>query len=217
MRTHYEYQLGQVCNDLVHLGTMVEAAVQHAVNGLKTWDAFTARQVILNDSQIDTIQVAIEEAVFTLIALQQPVARDLRLLTTMLAIAAELERIGDYACGIARSILRTPTPPPLLPPTELYTMAADALTMLHTSMEAFRLQNAGLTEQLSQDDERVDALEDALNAELIKYAQSEPQKMEAVIDMLTVVHTLERIADRATNIGERVIYLATSTVVALNP
>lgn len=218
MRDHFTRQIGYLRDDLLRLGSMVEYALNRAVQSLETWDTIAAAQILHDDAQIDAAQRAAEEEVYRLMALQQPVATDLRLLGTVVAVATELERIGDYACSIARRIRRATRRPALVtPPTALYEMAALSQKMLHTSLDAFLRQNADIARRLSDDDERVDELEDRLRAELIAVAQADAQKVEAVVDMLDVVHVLERVADRATNIGERVIYLVTNTTEALNP
>ena len=177
-----------------------------------------AAQVIQDDVQINTAQQNLEERVITLIATQQPVASDLRLLGTVFAIATELERIGDYASSIARRLQRVSGRSILVtPPTALNEMAALAQKMLNLSLDAFLRQDTDMAHSLSQYDDRVDALEDRLQSELIELAQKEPQRLESVLDMLDIVDALERVADRATNIGERVIYLATSEIEELNP
>jgi phosphate transport system protein len=218
MRERFSRQMGSLRDDLLRLGSMVEYALDRSVRSLETWDTIAAAQILHDDARIDDAQHAAEEEVYRLMALQQPVATDLRLLGTVMAVATELERIGDYACGIARRIRRATRRPMLVtPPPALYEMATISQKMLHTSLDAFLHQDADMARSLSIDDERVDMLEDRLRSELIVIAHADAQKIEAVIDMLDVVHVLERVADRATNIGERVIYLVTSTTEALNP
>ncbi len=218
MRERFSRQMGSLCDDLLRLGSMVEYALNRSVESLETWDTIAAAQILHDDAQIDDAQHAAEEEVYRLMALQQPVATDLRLLGTVVAVATELERIGDYACGIARRIRRVTRRPMLVtPPSALYEMAAISQKMLHTSLDAFLRQDADMARSLSVDDEQVDMLEDRLRDELIAVAQADARKIEAAVDMLDVVHVLERVADRSTNIGERVIYLVTSTTEALNP
>jgi phosphate transport system protein len=218
IRERFSRQLEYIREDVLRLGNMVEHALQRSMRSLETWNTTLAAQVIQDDAQIDTAQQNLEERVITLIATQQPVASDLRLLGTVFAIATELERIGDYACSIARRLQRVSGRSVLVtPPTALNEMAAVAQKMLNLSLEAFLRQDTDMAHSLSQHDDRVDALEDRLQSELIELAQHEPQRLESVLDMLDMVHALERVADRATNIGERVIYLATSEIEELNP
>jgi len=218
IRERFGRQLEYIREDVLRLGNMVEHALQRSMRSLETWNTTLAAQVIQDDVQINTAQQNLEERVITLIATQQPVASDLRLLGTVFAIATELERIGDYASSIARRLQRVSGRSILVtPPTALNEMAALAQKMLNLSLDAFLRQDTDMAHSLSQYDDRVDALEDRLQSELIELAQKEPQRLESVLDMLDIVDALERVADRATNIGERVIYLATSEIEELNP
>ena len=189
------------------------------MTSLETWDVTLAAQIIREDADIDAAQRVLEEKVIDLMATQQPiVASDLRLMSVVVAIASELERIGDYANSIARRIKRVTRRPAFVsPPSGIREMATLARQMLHTSLEAFLHQDTSLAYSLAQDDERVDELEEILRAELINIAQSDPQRIEAALDLMEVIQVLERVADRATNIGERVIYLVTCLSEELNP
>jgi phosphate transport system protein len=218
VRERYIRQISTLREDLLRLGSMVEQALLRAITSLDTWDSTAAAQVIHDDSQIDETWRALEERTIHLLATQQPVvASDLRLITVVTAIAGELERIGDYANSIARRVRRATRRPALVtPPPQIQEMAKLTLLMLNTSLEAFLRQDSALAHSLMQSDERVDELEDSLRDEIIALAKTDPNKIEAAIDMLDVIHALERAADRATNIGERVIYLATNTIESLN-
>ncbi|MEI7643948.1 MAG: phosphate signaling complex protein PhoU [Chloroflexales bacterium] len=218
VRERYTRQIDSLRDDLLRLGSMVEQALLRAINCLDTWDSVAAAQIISDDAQIDDAWRALENRTIHLLATQQPVvASDLRLITVVTAIAGELERIGDYANIIARRVRRATRRPSLVtPPSAIKEMASLTLQMVNTSMEAFLRQDAAIAHSLTQSDERVDDLEDQLRAEIIAMAKADPEKVEAAIDMIDVVHALERAADRSTNIGERVIYLATSHVESLN-
>lgn len=217
-RERYARQINSLREDLLRMGSMVEQALLRAVHALETWDAVEAIWVSTNDPKIDEAWRDIEERTIHLLATQQPVvASDLRLITVVTAIAGELERIGDYANSIAKRARSATRHPALLPPPpQLREMANLAIQMVNTSLEAFLRQDTDLAHSLSAADERVDALEDQLRTYLIAEAHRNPALIEAVVDLLEVVHTLERSADRATNIGERVIYLCTSTVETIN-
>ncbi len=219
LRERYMRQINNLREDLLRQGSMVEHALHKAVSSLERWDIVTAAQIIQEDAQIDAAQRAVEEKVIRLLATQQPIiASDLRLMSVVVAIAGELERIGDYANSIARRIKRISLRPAFVaPPSGMWEMATLAQRMLHTSLEAFLRQDTDMAHGLSKSDERVDELEESLRAELIAIAAAEPQRIEAALDLIDIVHALERVADRATNIGERVIYLATSMVEDLNP
>lgn len=217
-RDRFTRQLSTLRDDLVRLGTMVEQALQRSILSLETWNSCLAAQIIQDDALIDDARVKTEEQVIKLIATQQPVASDLRLLGTVFAMASELERIGDYASSIARRLQRTTSRHILVsPPAGIYEMANLAQKMLNISLEAFLRQDSTMIYNLSCYDNRVDELEDKLRSILIEQAHNDPRRIEAVLDILDIVHALERVADRATNIGERVIYLETSTIEELNP
>lgn len=217
-RDRYVHQLENLRDDLLRLGSMVEHALQLAMRSLETWNMTIAAQVINDDTEIDEARKTAENQVIILLATQQPVAGDLRLVGSVFAMATELERIGDYACGIARRVQSISKQPALVtPPSRLAEMGILARRMLNTSLDAFLRQDVELAQSLMVDEDHVDALEVKLRAELLQVAHAEPQRLEAVIDMIDIVHLLERVADRSTNIGERVIYMATSEVEELNP
>jgi phosphate transport system protein len=218
LRERYARQINSLREDLLRMGSMVEQALLHALHALETWDALEAARVTGDDPKIDAAWRDLEERTIRLLATQQPiVASDLRLITTVTAIAGELERIGDYANSIARRVRRAVRRPSLLLPSpQINEMATLAIQMINTSLEAFLRQDTDLAHSLSATDERVDELEDRLRERLIAEARARPEQLEAVIDLIEVVHALERSADRATNIGERVIYLCTSSTETIN-
>lgn len=216
IRERYIKQLAMLRNELLQMGSLVEHALKLSIRSIETWNSSVAGQVIDGDKEINAIQHQIEDAVILLIATQQPVASDLRLVGSVFAIASELERIGDYARHIARKVRKTPTPPPipsLSQLTEIWTISQD---MLKRSLESFLRQDIELARSLSQDDRNVDAIEARLRDDLIAYAHDNPQQIEFVLDMIDVVHVLERVADRTTNIGERVIFMETNRIEKLN-
>lgn len=217
-RDRFTRQLATIREDLLRLGNRVEHALKRSIHCLETWDNMMAHQIVQEDTQIDIARHQAEDQVIKLIATQQPVASDLRLLGAVFAISSELERIGDYASSIARRLQRAMDRPVLVPPPQgLYEMAALAQKMLNISLESFLRQDSAMAQSLARYDDSVDELEERLSRELITLGQNDPQRLDAVLDMLDIVHALERAADRATNIGERVIYLKTCTMEELNP
>ncbi|MCS6880872.1 MAG: phosphate signaling complex protein PhoU [Oscillochloridaceae bacterium] len=218
LRERYARQINSLREDLLRMGSMVEQSLLRALHALETWDALEAARVADEEPKIDSVWHDLEERTIRLLATQQPVvAGDLRLITAVTAIAGELERIGDYANSIARRVRRAVRRPVLvMPPAQIYEMATLALQMINTSLEAFLRQDADLAHSLTATDERVDELEDRLREHLIAEAQARPEQIEGIIELLEVAHALERSADRATNIGERVIYLCTSTTETIN-
>ncbi|HWQ11572.1 MAG TPA: phosphate signaling complex protein PhoU [Roseiflexaceae bacterium] len=218
MREHYVRRLQAVHDDLLRMGSRVEHAVADALRALDRWDTELAQSVVAADREIDTMRTTIDEAVLQLIATQQPVASDLRMLLATIAIAAELERMGDYAKGIAKRVERGLRAPVLVEaPPELHRMGTMAQNMLRTSLDAFVRLDAALARSLVAEDERVDELDDAVVATLLAQAREDPRRLDGVYAMLDVAHALERMADRTTNIAERVIFICTSATEELNP
>lgn len=218
VRERYIRQIGSLREDLLRLFSMVEQQLMRSIDCLRSWDVIAAAQIVQNDLLIDQAWRELEERTIHVLATQQPVvASDLRLISVVTAIAGELERIGDYANSIAKRVRRaTARPVFLVPPAALHEMAQLALQMVNTSLEAFLRQDVALARSLTERDEQVDQLEDQLRALLLAEARAEPDKIEVAFDLLEMVHALERTADRATNIGERVIFLATSSQTTLN-
>jgi phosphate transport system protein len=218
MRVRYDRQITHLRDDLLRLGSMVEHALLRALKSLETWDTIEAGQVIKDDATIDEAWRLIEAETIKMLAMQQPVvATDLRFMTVVIAIAGELERMGDYANSIAKRVRRATSRPSLMtPPHQLNEMASLVIQMIHTSLDSFLEQNAEKAEALVSSEERVDTLAEEARTELIGQAKNEPIKFEAAVDMLDVVYALERSADRATNIAERVIFMVTAEVETIN-
>jgi len=218
MRARYLKQLQLIHDDLLQMGNRVEYALAAAMDALMNWDISRAQQVIAADPEIDLARTTIEEAVLEVLAIQQPVlATDLRTLTATIAIAGELERAGDYAKGIAKRVGRCLETPAIIdPPTKLHQMSLLAQAMLQASLDAFVRRDVDLARSLAGEDERVDALEDQVIDELMSVARQDSSKLDCAIQLLDITHTLERVADRTTNIAERVIFIATSQTEQLN-
>jgi phosphate transport system protein len=218
MREQYVRQLKLIHDDLLRMGSRVEHALADAMRALAEWDIVRAQQVISNDTEIDENRWAIEEAVLRLLATQQPVlATDLRTLNATIAIVGELERAGDYAKGIAKRVGRCLRAPALVdPPAGLRQMGLLAQAMLHASLDAFVQRDVALARSLGMEDERVDTLEDQVIAELLAIARQDSSRLDCVIYLLDIAHMLERLADRTTNIAERVIFIATNVTEQLN-
>jgi phosphate transport system protein len=217
MRDRYLKQLKVVQDDLLRMGSRVEHGLADAMQALSTWDVDLAQRVIAADHVIDTVRTSIEDEVIQIIATQAPVATDLRTLNATVAIAGELERAGDYAKGIAKRVGRCLKAPAILPiPPGLNRLGTMAQSMLNTSLNAFVQLDVTMARSLSIEDEQVDALEDEVIAELLDVARQDATKLECVINLMDVAHTLERLADRTTNIAERIIFIATNTTEELN-
>ncbi len=217
MRAHYGRQLQHLNEELLRMGSRVEHALKTVGTLLENPDTDLARRVIVEDREIDDARSAIEEHVLDIIAMQQPVATDLRQVLAVIAIANELERAADYTKGIAKRIIRGMSLERMLePPPKLRQMAAITQEMLNISLDSFVRNDADLARSLSVRDEEVDELEDEVAADLLQIARSDSSQVDAVVTWLDVARVLERLADRATNIGERVIFIATSHTEELN-
>lgn len=208
-RDEFGRELRFLQEELLAVGGMVEKAIANAVDGLKRRDLEVSRQVILDDDAIDVRRHDIEERCVNLIARQQPIATDLRMIIAILHIVGELERMGDYAEGIAKLSLELGNAPPLKPLIDIPRMSDKAIQMLHKSLESFVNRNVEAARQVGDDDDEVDALYDQVYRELLTFMIEDPRTITRATYLLWVAHRLERIADRATNIAERVIYLVT--------
>lgn len=215
-RQHYDLQLRELQDDLLRLASKVESSIGRAVNALKTQDVAEARNVIADDDAIDRAQYALEDKALNLIARQAPIAADLRLISAVISIASELERMGDYAEGIAEITIRGANEPLLKPLVDIPRMAEAAQRMLREALDAFVNRDAQTARRLAQDDDEVDRLTTVVQNELLKIMIENPSNTERALHLMFVAHNLERVADRATNIAERLIFLVTGEIVDLN-
>ena len=197
------------------MGSMVEKAIQRSVDALRNRDLVLARRIVEQDVEINRLRFDIEEKCIALIATQEPVARDLRDIVAVLNIIVDLERMGDHAEGIARICIMIGDQPPIKPLIDIPRMAEKAQLMLHRSLDALVERDAELAVQICQDDDEVDALYDQVYKELLVYMINDPKAIDRATHLLWVAHNLERIADRSTNIAERVVFLVTGHMQAL--
>ncbi|MBI4202499.1 MAG: phosphate signaling complex protein PhoU [Chloroflexi bacterium] len=216
VRANFDRHLRQLQDDLLTLGSMVEKSVAKALQAFKSRDLELSRQVIKDDDVIDHLRYQLEEQCVELIATQQPLARDLRVIISVLHIAVELERMGDYAEGIGKISLMMGNEPPLKPLIDIPRMADLATSMLRRSLDAFVNRDATAAIVVCNDDNDVDALYDQVYRELLFFMIQDPKTVQRATYLLWVAHDLERLADRATNIAERVIFLVTGKMVEIN-
>lgn len=209
LRTEYHRDLRTLQDDLLSLGSMVEKAVDKSLSALKNRDMALAQEVIDEDDAIDEKRFALEEQCIDLIATQQPLASDLRALITVLHVSVELERMGDYAEGIAKISVAMGDEPPLKPLIDIPRMADRCVDMLRRSLDALVNRDIDAAYRICDDDDEVDDLYDQVYRELLVYMMTDPGAIRRATYLLWVAHDLERIADRATNIAERVVFLAT--------
>ncbi len=204
---HFHDELSQVKVRLLTMSGEAEAAVQVAIEALLERDADKARQVIAGDSVIDAMEVEIEEKCLNLLALQQPMAKDLRLLVSAIKISNDLERVGDHAVNIAQSAERIMQSRPITPEPEIVEMARVAREMLSDVLEAFVRGDSASAREVCLRDDKVDALNRSVFRILLTHMMEDPHSIGAAMGLLLVSRNLERIGDLATNIGEDVVFL----------
>ena len=214
-RQAFDQELQRLQDEVMVLGSMVEEALVRSVETLRRKDFEGSRRLIAADHDINKRRYAIEADVLALIALQQPMAGDMRLLAAILEIAGELERMGDYAKGIARINLMIGEEPFIKPLIDLPVMAAKARDMLHQALQAFVLRDVDLARAIPRRDDEVDALYDQIYRELVTYILQDPRVTDQANHLMWAAHNLERAADRVTNLCERVIFMVTGDLVEL--
>jgi phosphate transport system protein len=208
-RASFDRQLQVLQDGALLLGSMVDKAVERSVDALQRLDASLARRVVADDEAVDARRWEIEERAVMLIATQQPMARDLRAITSLMHIATDLERMGDHAEGIAKIVLMHGDQPLLKPLIDIPRMAELAREMLRDSLDAFVRRDAAAAAAVAARDDAVDLLYDQVYHELLSFMIEDPGTIQRATWLLWTAHNLERIADRATNICERVVYLVT--------
>ena len=215
-RADFDHDLRRLLDDVLLMGSMVEKAIAKSLDALKTRDLELSRQVVAEDDVVDSQRFAIEERCVDLIAMQQPMARDLRTLIAVLHITNELERMGDYAEGISKISLMMGNDAPLKPLIDIPRMADRARDMLRRSLDSLVNRDVLAATQVCHDDDQVDALYDQVYRELLIIMIQDPKTIQRATYLLWVAHDVERIADRATNIAERVIFLVTGKMTEIN-
>jgi len=209
-RETFERQLQLILDQVLILGSMVEQAVLDALDALKRRDLMAAHRIYAADLQINEKRYSIESSVITLIATQQPMARDVRFLAAILEIITELERIGDYAkgiCKITQLISEEEIEPVLL--YNLQQMANFGLDMLRRALDAFVVGDATTARQIPLEDEKVDQLYNEIYHKLMEKMTADITTIDRANHVMWAAHNLERMSDRVTNICERIIYVAT--------
>ena len=208
-RHEYTKNLELAQDRLIILANLVERSVRDCIEAVRTRDMDLARAVIANDDEIDTQELAIQEHCIELIAMQAPMAADLRQIISVLLIAAELERIGDYAEGIAKIGLQMGQEPPLKPLIDIPRMSDIATGMLHTAMLSFTERDVDRASAVRHKDDEIDDLYQQVLRELLSYMIEDPASIRRATYLIWIAHTLERIADRSVNIAERAHYFVT--------
>jgi len=215
-RTAFERQLLEVQEDMLVMAGMVEAAIERGIEALKTRNVNLAQQIIEDDLKINRKRYETEDKCLELIATQQPLASDLRTIVSVLHITVDLERMGDHAEGIAKIALMLADEPPLKPYIDIPRMAQIATDMLMGSIEAFKDRDPARARAICDQDDEVDALYEQVYRELLTFMINDPRTIQRATYLIWTAHNLERIADRVTNICERVVYLVEGRIEELN-
>jgi phosphate transport system protein len=215
-RELFEHRLQKLQDDTLMLGSVVEKSVRDSVGALIRRDLTASRRVYENDKLINENRFSIEEECLVLIATQQPMARDLRLLAAILEIITELERIGDYSKGICRINLLMSREQEIEMSSDILWITDLGLDMLHRALGAFRSWDDEKARAITLDDNQVDALFNQIYRNLLAVIATSPTDADQVNYMLWAIHDLERLADRVTNICERVVFMATGEIVELD-
>jgi phosphate transport system protein len=215
-RQTYHLELQNLHDQVLLLGSMVDKAIGRAMDSLVRREPDLARSVIEDDALINRKRYQIEEQGIHLIATQQPMASDLRSIVAILSIVVDLERIGDYAAGIAKITLMHQDRPLVKPLGNLPRMAQLGRDMLRRALDAFVTLDVDAARTIANEDDAVDELYDRVYHELIAIMIADPQVVDRATWLIWVSHNLERIADRVTNICERIIYKATGELVEIN-
>jgi phosphate transport system protein len=210
---HFERELEALKEQLLRMGGHAEAITLKAVDSLRRRDAALAREVLADDKLIDRLELDIDDRCLRLLALQQPLARDLRFITAALKISNDLERVGDHAVNIAGSSIRLAELPQLKPLVDVPRMAELACGMLHEALDAFVGADAETARRICRRDDDVDSLNRQLFRELLSYMIEDPSTITRAMELILVARNLERVGDMATNVAEEVVFIAEARVI----
>jgi phosphate transport system protein len=211
----FEKKLKQLEQDVLSLGDMVERAIYRSVEALKGRDLAAAGQIVADDLKINQKRHTIEQKCIELIATQQPVANDLRVIIAILNIIVDLERMADHAEGIAKVVLMIGYERRLKPLVDIPRMADKAREMLREALGAFTRRDVEAAKRICAEDDEVDHLHDQVYRELLTFILEDPRTITGATRLLWVAHNLERIADRVTNICERVVFMVTGEMIEI--
>jgi phosphate transport system protein len=213
METHFQQELTKLKEQLLKMGGLAERAISNAIEALVKRDTPLAEKTIGEDEKINKMELVIDEWCLKLLALHQPLAADLRFITSAMRINVELERIGDLAVNIAERVVSLNQEPQLKPYIDIPRMAETTKNMVKDVLDAFVNGDADLARGVCQRDDQVDALNDQVFRELITYMLADPKTITRAVHLIIVSRYLERIADHATNIAEGVIFMVKALVI----
>ena len=209
IRTTFHKRIREIQDDILVMGSMVEKAIARSIDALRNRELAFAHQIIADDKKINAKRFEIEEKCIELIATQQPMASDLRTIISVLNITSELERIGDYAEGIAKIAVMIGDEPPLKPLIDIPRMAEKTMGMLRRSLGALVNRDAEAARRINAEDDEIDNLYNQVFRELLTFMLEDPKTITRATRLVWVAHNLERAADRVTNICERVVFIVT--------
>jgi len=215
-RETFEHELQSLQDQVLVLGSMVEQAVMSAVDSLKRRDREASRRIYANDRLINEKRYELEQNVLTVIATQQPMARDLRLLAAILEIITELERIGDYAKGICRVNIMLGAEPLVKPLVNIQHMADIGLDMLHRALGAFIARDAEVARAIPKEDDELDILYNKVYREMLDVMFADASNIDHANYLIWAAHNLERLGDRVTNICERIVFVVSGEIMELD-
>lgn len=215
-RATFDRQLTALRDDVLILGSMVDKAIDRSVEALKRRDRNEAEIIVSEDAKINRKRFDIEEKCLLLLATQQPMASDLRVIAAALSIITDLERMGDHAEGIAKINLMMGDEPLLKPLVDIPRMSEKARDMLRRSLDAFVARDAVGAKALAAEDDEVDDLYNKVYKDLLEYMIKDPNTIPRATYLLWAAHNLERIADRVTNICERIVFMVTGRMEEIN-
>ena len=204
---HFEQELEELKGKLLEMSAQVESAVQRSVSAVTQKDRSAAEQVFRDEARINELQIEIDEFAINLLATQNPVAADLRLVVAALKINTDLERMGDLSVHIAQRALSLLTEPVIKPMVDIRHMSALVESMVRKSMDAFVSNDADMARSVLASDDAVDSLRTASYHELVSFMEKEPRNISQALDLIGITRSLERIADHSTNIAEGVLFL----------
>ncbi len=204
---HFVEELEQLKTKLLEMSALVEAAIQRSISAVVHKDRSAADEVFRNEARINAIEIEVDEFAVNLLALQQPMAADLRLIVAALKINTDLERMGDLAVNIAqraRSLMEEPVVKPMV---DIPHIAGLVQSMVRKALDAFVTRDPELARSVLASDDAVDNMRTACYHELVSFMEKDPQNIKQALDLLAVTRNLERIADHSTNIAEDVLFL----------
>jgi len=207
---HFQEELEQLKRRLLEMGGLAEENVRLAVKGLVDRDHELIESVLLGDEPLNALHIELDNRSFTLLALYQPMAADLRTIVAALKINTDLERVGDLAVNIAEAARRYTSHSPVKKLIDIPRMASIAQTMLRDALDAFVRRDVDLAQQVLNEDDKLDALKTQIFRELLTYMLQDPSTIEPALDLILVSRHLERIGDHATNIAEDVIFIVSA-------